>query len=81
MSKQRAWQNLVAAGTNALCEAGLSLAYADVSDEQKLWVQQKRNTPASLHLKSKEYPVLRRQSLLEWERNVYGCGTLQDCPI
>ena len=28
----------MAAGTNALCEAGLSLAYADVSDEQKLWV-------------------------------------------
>ena len=33
--RKQAWENLVAEGTNKLCAAGLSLAYADVSDEQK----------------------------------------------
>ena len=33
--RKRAYEALVAAGTNALCDAGLSLDYADVSDEQK----------------------------------------------
>ena len=35
MGRRRAYENLVAAGTNALCAAGLSLSYADVSEEQK----------------------------------------------
>ena len=30
--RKQAWENLVAEGTNKLCAAGLSLAYADVSD-------------------------------------------------
>jgi len=33
--RKQAWENLVAVGTNELCAAGLSLAYADVSDDQK----------------------------------------------
>ena len=33
--RKQAWENLVAEGTNKLCAAGLSLAYADVSDEEK----------------------------------------------
>lgn len=33
--KQRAYNTLVTAGTNALCAVGMSLNYEDVSDEQK----------------------------------------------
>lgn len=34
-AKQRAYNTLVTAGTNALCAVGMSLNYEDVSDEQK----------------------------------------------
>ena len=36
MAHRRAFENLITAGTNALCEAGLSLRYEDVSDAQRL---------------------------------------------
>jgi len=57
-AKQRAYNALVTAGTNALCAAGMSLNYEDVSDEQKNCLTTTDEVGYTAHFRIDEVPCV-----------------------
>ena len=57
-AKQKAYNTLVTAGTNALCAVGMSLNYEDVSDEQKNRLTMTDEVGYTAHFRIDEVPCV-----------------------